>query len=377
MAAGIFTAHSELPDTNDAIAEVARALPLDSAEFVLLLHGPNHTGDTLEHALSLNVGEKFYGCSTSGEIVPAGYREDTLSAISFDRSAFRCVSRKIESVKDFGFQHARDLVLSMQWELRESTPDSNSSNTFALLLIDSMSQAEEFVVAALGIELGTIHLMGGSSGDNWQLERTPVLYEGQLQDDSAVVLLVHTRLDFRHYNFHNFMPSDKRGVITSATPAKRLVHEINGVVAVKEYARLCSIDEDTLDQELLAMHPAIITVGDRAYPRGFMQILPDGSMQSACAIDEGLVFRVPTQLDYVQQLSQAFRRMRQELGNNLVVLGFECAARKQLVQQYHIEAAVYEQFTACNVWGFSCMGEQANSLNMNNSFNCLAFSMPS
>jgi hypothetical protein len=377
MAAGIFTAHSELLDTTDAIAEVARELPLDSAEFVLLLHGPNHTGDALENALSRNAGEKFYGCSTSGEIVPQGYRENTLSAISFDRSSFSCVSRKIDNVKEFGFQHARDLVLSMQWELRENKPDSNSSNTFALLLIDSMSQAEEIVVAALGNELGTIHLVGGSSGDNWQIERTPVIHQGQLQDDSAVVLLVHTTLDFRHYNFHNFIPSDKRGVITSATPAKRLVHEINGVVAVKEYARLCSIDENTLDQEILAMHPAIITVGDRAYPRGFMQILPDGSMQSACAIDEGVVFRVPTQLDYVEQLRQAFRRMHQELGDKLMVLGFECAARKQLVQQYHLEQEVFAQFAACNVWGFSCMGEQSNSLNMNNSFNCLAFRVPS
>ncbi len=107
-----------------------------------------YTGDDLESALSRNVGEKFYGCSTSGEIVPQGYRENTLSAISFDRSTFSSVSRKIENVKEFGFQHARDLVLSMQQELRESIPDSNSSNTFALLLIDSMSQAEEFVAAA-------------------------------------------------------------------------------------------------------------------------------------------------------------------------------------------------------------------------------------
>ena len=376
MAAGIFTAHSELLDTTGAIEEVSQALPLESAEFVLLLHGPNHTGAALEASVGRQAGDRFFGCSTSGEITPGGYRENSLSAISFDRSAFSCVSRQIAGLKQFGFQHARDLVQSMQWELRQKNPNSNSGNTFALLLIDSMSQAEEFVVAALGNELGAIHLVGGSSGDNWQLLRTPVLYEGEFHDDSAVVLLVHTHLDFKHYNFHNFMPSDKRGVITSATPARRLVHEINGVAAVKEYARLCSCDESVFDQETLAVHPAIITVGDRAYPRGFMQILEDGSMQSACAIDEGVVFRVATQLDYVEQLTEAFRRMRQELGDSLMVLGFECAARRQLVQQYGLEEAVYEQFRICNVWGFSCMGEQSNSLNMNNSFNCLAFRVP-
>ncbi len=373
MAAGISSLNSAIADTSGAIDELFSRLPLAASEFVLLLHGPNHTGAALEAALARHPGKRFFGCSTSGEISPGGYLENTISAISFDRSAFSCVARKIEGLQNFGFQQARDLVLSMQWELREQSPQSNASNTFALLLIDSLSQAEEFVAAALGNELGTIHLVGGSSGDNWQLMRTPVLYQGAFCDDSAVLLLVHSALEFRHYNFHNFTPSDKRGVITAATPARRLVHEINGEVAVTEYARLCSLDPATLDQETLAVHPAIITVGDRAYPRGFMQILEDGSLQCACAIDEGVVFRVATQVDYVAQLQRACERMRHDLGDHMMVLGFECAARRQVVMRYQLQDAVFEQFRACNVWGFSCMGEQSNSLNMNNSFNCLAF----
>jgi acyl-CoA reductase-like NAD-dependent aldehyde dehydrogenase len=63
--------------------------------------------------------------------------------------------------------------------------------------------------------------------------------------------------------------------------------------------------------ELGRKSPAIVMPDadlDRAYPRGFMQILEDGSMQSACAIDEGVVFRVPTQLDYVEQLTEASKQ---------------------------------------------------------------------
>ena len=377
MTAGIFTAHSTLPDTASAVRQAVAAIPLESAEFVLLLHGPGHTGAVLEQALPAAHRQRFFGSSTSGEIVPQGYQLETIAAISFDRSHFSGVARKIEGLTSFRFHQARELVLSMQRELRRKVPGANSGNTFALLLIDGLSQAEEYVAAALGNELGSIHLVGGSSGDNWQLQRSPVLCEGAYHDDSAVVLLVHSSLDFRHYNFHNFKASDKRGVITAATPAQRLVHEINGITAVREYARLCDLDADTLDQEILAVHPAIITVGDRAYPRGFMRILADGSLQCACAIDEGVVFRVATQVDYVEQLRQAFRRMQQDLGGPLMVLGFECAARRQIVEQYQLQEAVYRQFEAYNVWGFSCMGEQANSLNMNNSFNCLAFRLHS
>jgi hypothetical protein len=48
-----------------------------------------------------------------------------------------------------------------------------------------------------------------------------------------------------------------------------------------------------------------------------------------------------------------------------------------MVEQYGLDEQVSQLFTEFNVWGFSCMGEQSNSLNMNNSFNCLAFALPS
>lgn len=377
MADGIFTAHSTTRDTATAVGELASSMPLDSSEFVLLLHGPNHSGPDLQRELDQLDGTRFFGCSTSGEITPHGHHKDSLVAISFDRSVFSCVSRKIDNLGDFGLQQARDLVLSMQWELRNRAPDSSRSSTFALMFIDSLSQAEEFVAAALGSELGTINLIGASSGDNWQLERAPVLYENKHYDDSAVVLLVHTTMDFKHYSFHNFIPTDRRGVITAATPSQRLVHEINGIPAVEEYARLCGIELAAFDQETCAEYPAIITVGDRIYPRGFLQVLEDGSLRCACAIDEGVVFRVAAQVDYIHQLQEAFERIHHDLGERIMVLGFECAARRQLAEKQGLQELVRPLFAEANVWGFSCMGEQSNSLNMNNSFNCLAFRLPS
>ena len=377
MVAGIFTAHSNSPDTATAVKQAVSTLPLESSDFVLLLHGPNHTGQVLQRELKQFRGTRFFGCSTSGEITPHGYHDDSLVAISFDRNAFSCVARRIDKLGEFGFQPARELILSMQWELRQQAPDSKLSSTFSLMLIDSLSQAEEFVAAALGSELGSINLMGASAGDNWKLEQTPVLYDGEHYDDSAVVLLVHTTLDFKHYNFHNFTTTDRRGVITSATPSQRLVHEINGIPAVEEYSRLCEVELPCFTQELLANYPAIITVGDRVYPRGFLQILDDGSLRCACAIDEGVVFRVAAQVDYLQQLQTAFERVHHDLGQQTMILGFECAARRQLVEQKGLKEQIPPLFAHANAWGFSCMGEQSNSLNMNNSFNALAFRLPS
>ena len=376
MATGIFSAHSNATDTAAALEQCRARLPAEPPEFLLLLHGPNHTGEVLERELQSFSDTHVFGCSTSGEITPDGYRENGLSALGFSRDHFTCVAHHIDGLAEFGFQQAGLLVPSMQDELRQRAPEATPSSTFALLLIDSTSRAEEFVAAALGSELGNVDLIGGSAGDNWRLGRTPVLFDGRQKDDSAVLLLVHSTLPFRHYSFHNFISTQQRGVITSATASERLVHEINGAPAIQEFARLCGLQPDEIDREHLALHPAIITVGDRAYPRGFTEILDDGSMRSACAIDEGVVFRVAAQVDYITQMEGALNKIREELGKHLLVLGFECAARRQMVLQQDLQEQVTRLFNEFNIWGFSCMGEQSNSLNMNNSFNCLAFALP-
>ena len=375
MNPGIRTAHLRGHSPADSIVALATATGDWDSEFILLLHGPDYAGPDLEAALR-PMPAAVYGCSTSGEITPVGYDENTITAIGFDRAWFSCVARRIDGLKTFGFQQARDMVPAMKTELFHQAPGADPGNTFALLLIDSNAKAEEFVAAALGTELGNIPLVGGSAGDNWKLGATPVLYRGRICSDSAVLLLVHSRLPFRHYNFHNFVPTERRGVITSATASERLVHEINGSPASTEFAILCGLQPGEIDREQLALHPAIITVGGHAYPRGFAELLEDGSMRSACAIDEGVVFRVAAQVDYVEHLTNSLRNIREDLGDPLMVLGMECAARRQMVEQQGLSSEVAALFSEFNVWGFSAMGEQANSLNMNNSFNCLAFALP-
>ena len=375
MTASFFTAHAEGLSTAGVIAELDGVLARADLEFSLLLSAPDLLDQVLMPVAARFPAQRIFGCTTSGEITGRGYHENSMVCIGFRKGDFTAVSRRIDGLRGFGFQDARNLVLSAQWELRERAPDADARNTFALLLIDSTSQAEEFVAAALGSELGNTTLIGGSAGDNWKLNRTPVLDCGQLHDDAAVMLLVHTALEFRHYNFHHYRPSSTRGVITAATPAKRLVHEINGAPAIVEYARLCGLYEADIDVEHLSSHPIILMIGDKGYARGFSQVLEDSSMRFACAIDEGMVFRVAQPGDFVGQLEERFAALRREIGAPQLVLAFECAARKVEVERNGMQAAVGRLFARNNVWGFSCMGEQANAINMNNSFNCIAFSV--
>jgi hypothetical protein len=351
------------------LRELSAVLQAPDNAFVLLFCGP----DQAEGLEGQGAAATVFGCTTSGEISPAGYGSDSVVALGFPRGDFCAVSRRIDGLRGFGFADARELVLSATWELRERAPASDPGNTFALLLIDSTAQAEEFVAAALGSELGNVPLVGGSAGDNWRLARTPVLEGGRWHDDAAVLLMVHTRRAFRCGSVHHFRPSAVRAVVTSATPSARLVHEINGAPAIGEYARLCGLPPGEIDVEQLSARPLMLLVGDKAHARGFAQVLDDGSMRFACAIDEGMVFRVAEPGDMVGELDAHFGRLRAELGAPELVLAFECAARRTEAERGALQPAVRALFAANHVWGFSCMGEQSNAIHMNNSFNSIAF----
>src|SRR5262249_13658444 len=119
--------------------------------------------------------------------------------------------------------------------------------------------------------------------------------------------------------------------------------------------------------------PLILLVGDKAYARGFAQVLDDGSMRFACAIDEGMVFRVAEPGDIVSELGAHFRHTRVALGVPELTLAFECAARRLEIERGARERELSALFAENRVWGFSCMGEQTNSIHMNNSFNSIAF----
>lgn len=356
----------------DPYQAIAPLLAREDLAFALLFAAPGLLDPALLPPVAA-AGPRLFGCSTTGEISPAGYRSDTAVCIGFPRRHFSVVARRIEGLREFGFARGRELVLSALWELRERVPRADARNTFALLLIDSTSQSEEFVTAAIGSQLGNIVMLGGSAGDNWALRRAPVLDEGALHDDAALLLLVHSGLEFRTRNFHHYEPTAVRGVITAASPARRLVHEINGVPAIREYARLCGLHGEDIDLRELSARPVILLIGDQGYARGFSQVLEDGSMRFACAIDEGMVFRIAQPGDLVGQLAARLDGLRAELGPLGLVLAFECAARRMEVERAGLAPVVGAQFAAANVWGMSCMGEQANALHMNNSFTCIAF----
>ena len=58
---------------------------------------------------------------------------------------------------------------------------------------------------------------------------------------AAVVVLVHTALDFEVFTTHHILPRQEKLVVTGADSASRRVYELNAEPAAEEYARLIGV----------------------------------------------------------------------------------------------------------------------------------------
>jgi hypothetical protein len=351
-----------------------RQLRLDDMALGLFFCSPDYDIDLLGPALAERFrGLPLIGCTTAGEITPLGYRDGSVTGVSLPADSFTCVERRIDNISAFRMQDGADVVLSLLWEMERKAPQANFQNIFALLLIDGVAKAEERVTAAIGSELGNIPLVGGSAADNWRLKETPIFHDGRFHNDAAVVMLIHTLIPFRVLSAHHYEPGPAKAVITEADPARRIVYEINGEPAAKEYARLCGLDLQDLSPAVFAEHPLAVKIGGKHYTRGLERLYDDMSLQFACAIDKGVVFTIAHSRDPVAHLEGVFEGIRREIGDLQLVIGCECAARKVSVEAAQMTGRMSQTLMRNKVIGFSAFGEQLNTIHMNNSFTCVAF----
>ena len=254
----------------------------------------------------------------------------------------------------------------MSWqEIREAHPEHN---LFGTLLIDGLSVMEEQVIAILADAVGDMPIVGGSAGDDIKFEKTFIYANGDFYSDAALFIVFETVLPFMQIKTQHFTASDNRLVITKALPEKRIVYEINGRPAAQEYARIVGLDVENINPQVFSTYPVMLRLGGKHYVRSIQKVNDDGSLSFFCAIDEGLVLRVASGVNLVENLNDTFKQVRQELPHIKLTIGFDCILRLLEVKQKQLEPQVNEIFKQNRVMGFNTYGEQYNSVHVNQTF---------
>ncbi len=362
----IHRAQSCATDARDAVREFHAGVAQPDMALVIFFCSSEYDLEVLaEEMRSLFAGVQVVGCTTAGEIGPAGYRDHSLTGASFPASSFNAVSGRIDQLRQFKIASGQALVQELLQRLESRAQQGEPDNSFALLLIDGLSMREEVVTRTLESALGKLPLVGGSAGDGVKFDSTHVYFEGRFHSDSAILILAATRLPFKVFKTQHFVATGERLVVTEADTALRIVKEINGLPAAQEYARILGIDARDLAPKRFAAWPVVVLIDGTNYVRSIQKVNLDGSLTFFCAIENGLVLRVAKGVDLVGNLEQAFTQIRAEIGPPQLVLACDCILRKLEISQSSLTDGVGEVFLRNNTIGFNSYGEQFHGVHVN------------
>jgi hypothetical protein len=378
MEKGIRLAHSSATNAREAAQELHLSVAQPDMELVIFFCSSDYDRDVLAAEMRLLfAGVQVVGCTTAGEIGPGGYRENSLVGVSFSRGACTAVAGHFDRLQQSAVSAYEALGQHLIQELQDKAPQANAHNSFAFLLIDGLSLREESVARAFQNAIGTLPLVGGSAGDGLNFNRTYVYVDGSFRANCAALILITTSLPFKVFKTQHFLPTDQRLVITEADPARRIVKEINGRPAAQEYARLVGVERRDLNPKSFAASPVVVLIDGNNYVRSIQKVNPDDSVTFFCAIEEGLVLRVASGVDLVENLEQTFAEIRAEIGPPLLVLGCDCVLRRMEVVLDCLEDRVGKIFMRNHTVGFNTYGEQFRGIHVNQTLTGVAIGMTS
>jgi hypothetical protein len=370
-------AQSCASDTGDAAREFHAAVVQPDMALVIFFCSVQYDLEVMALEMArLFAGVQVIGCTTAGEIGPAGYLDHSISGVSFPSGSFTATCGRIDGLQQFESIQGQSLAQDLMQRLESLEPQADASNSFALLLIDGLSVREEPVTRALQNSFGRLPLVGGSAGDGLSFDKTRIYSDGSFHSDSAVLALVTTHIPFTIFKTQHFVPTDRRVVVTAADSEHRVVNEIDGWPAAERYARFVGTDVQSLDPGRFAEQPIVVVIDGTNYVRSIQKVNPDGSLTFFCAIEEGLVLRGARGVDLVGNLEEAFAEIHEAVGQPQLVVGCDCILRKLEMTRRGLIDRVEAVFRDNHVTGFSSYGEQHLGVHVNQTLTGIAIGDP-
>jgi hypothetical protein len=312
-------------------------------------------------------------CSTAGEIGPEGYTENSIVVVALPADGFHVSTLAIEHLSRIEFADIVRRVERLRQDHDASPPEGfESAHGFALSFIDGLSRREELFISAIHRALEGLPLLGGSTGDDLEFQRTWCITGGRVLKDAGVLALVRTKHQFSAFRHDNFEPTDVRLVVTDCDQEARTVRELNAAPAAVEYADCIGVDAAQLDSMSFASHPVVVKVGGEYYCRSIGHANPDGSLTFFCAVETGVVLTVSRSRHLVDSARAAFKSVVSEIGGADFVLGFDCALRRLDAENRQMKRELSEVYREYGVVGFNTFGEQFGAMHLNQTFTGLA-----
>ena len=190
------------------------------------------------------------------------------------------------------FEQTNKIAERLKCEL-DGDQEPTARTVFGILLVDGLSNAEEFVLAAIQCRMNGVPLVGASAGDALNFHQTHLIHECRVIHHAAILLLIETDTQFRTFRTQAFEPTKTQLVVTAADPERRLVYEFNAEPAAFEYANAIGLS-DKLSPFSFASHPLVVKIAGDYYCRSIRNMNLDGSLAFLAPSPRALVQLAPT-----------------------------------------------------------------------------------
>ena len=375
-AACVRTGHAPSEDAAAAFSQIAEQIGKDGLCLIVLFVSPDSDlAEIVEQCQACFGATPVIGCTTAGEISPAGYATEEIVAVGFPSSHFCAATLLIDDLENLEKSDLAGDLVDLRLDL--ASVSHGWETEFAFLMVDGLSLLEDQLVSFLSVSLGSTPLFGGSAGDGLDFRKTFVLHEGALHRNAAVLSLFRTKCEVEVFTFDHLVPTDRKMVVTEADPDRRVVREINAETAAREYARLVGKDPEQLSPFIFAAHPVVVKVGGEHHVRAIQKVEPNGDLTFFAAIDEGLVLTVAEPKDMETHLEEALASLEKPgRGRPETIIACDCILRRLEAEQKQAVRGLSRVLSENRVIGFSTYGEQANSVHVNQTMTGAAIYAP-
>jgi methyl-accepting chemotaxis protein len=245
----------------------------------------------------------------------------------------------------------------------------------ALMLLDPLAGCGEEATLLAATLLGDdVRLAGGAAGDDLAMRATQVALGNRAAEDAVVIGLIFSKTPLGVGVCHGHRPLSPPLRVTEAKGATVVTIEGRPAWDVwREQTRAAAsawgIDVEAMPSEMegafLLRYEAGLSVGDDLKIRAPLSRNQDGSINFACAVPQGVVFRI-TESDAPRQLAsarEAARRARAQLGGARIAgaLVFDCICRKLILGDEYAAAVrgISAELDHAPLAGFETYGEIA------------------
>jgi hypothetical protein len=351
-------------DAEAAVLELHQAMETPAPDLVIFFCSTEYDRAELAKALAGRFRCPTVGCTTAGEISPAGYQEGGIVAAAVASPELKVHVRLLSPLSRWKASDFMTLARDLKKNLAPGT-SFNKSRTFGLLLIDGLSKLEDEVIASLFSNLEGIPVIGGSAGDDLRFQETFVYAAGGFRKDAAVFVLFETSLPFFTFKTQHFEPTDRKIVVTAADATNRIIHELNGHPAALEYARVLDLRVEDLSPTVFSENPVMIRIGGDYYVRSIQKANPDLSLSMFCAIEEGIVLTIGRGSDIAENMRTVARSLQKDSSGDHLAIFCDCILRKLEIMDKSLKGEFGTILSGLTAVGFSTYGEQFNSIHVN------------